>query len=42
MHTNIANQKQNLLFFLLEKLLKYKEKLLNEIMKEYRECEKYN
>ncbi|WP_210376135.1 chromosome replication/partitioning protein [Borreliella burgdorferi] len=28
--------------FLLEKLLKDKEELLNEIMKEYKECKKYN
>ncbi|WP_029346986.1 plasmid partition family protein [Borreliella garinii] len=28
--------------FVLEKLLKDKEELLNEIMKEYKECKKYN
>lgn len=28
--------------FLLEKLLKDEEELLNKIMKEYKECKKYN
>ncbi|MGF7102067.1 plasmid partition family protein [Borreliella kurtenbachii] len=34
--------KAKFIIFLLEKLLEDREELLNEIMKEYKECKKYN